>query len=64
MRVDLSVFDLLLEASTPFDHEQLRLPGDFGMDQVLLRDLLLGDVLRDLALVTFTFDADLSRLRL
>lgn len=55
---------LLLTASAPFDQEQLLLPGDLGMDQVLLRDLLLGDVLRDLALVIFTFDTDLSRLRL
>ena len=55
---------LLLTASAPFDQEQLLLLGDLGIDQVLLRDLLLGDVLRDLALVIFTFDIDLSRLRL
>ena len=61
---DLTVSVLLLATSTPFDQEQLLLPGDLGMDQVLLRDLLLGDVLRDLALVIFTFDTDLARLRL
>ena len=62
--IDLSVSVLLLTISAFFDQEQLLLPGDLGIDHVLLRDLLLGDPLRDLALVTFTFDTDLSRLRL
>lgn len=56
---------LLIDASDLLDHEQLLLPGDFGIDQVLLRDLPLCDLLLDLARVTFTLEPDLPlRLRL
>lgn len=50
---------LTLFAEIVLDQEQLLRPGDFGIDQKLLRDIRLGDVGRDLARVTLTMEDDL-----
>lgn len=49
----LSVF-LSEDSSTVLDHEQLLLRGDLGIDHELLRDLFLGETVRDFARVTRT----------
>lgn len=53
----------LVDAGVLLDQEQLLRPGDFGIDQELLRDLRLGDVVRDFARVILT-EVDLPRLLL